>query len=161
MATVVFQDMKKNLIEPSIDTINVYFKACATELGGIKKIDSEKSNNEEKKAEIPMDNLLYVIDKAVIELSNKCKNLECKNFIKEEVILTLWEKNCDSYTIKCPFCEITYIPTLNIKISAERDESCYFLFPPMLKKEINNLINNETSKVFFHVYLFKILGFLL
>jgi hypothetical protein len=150
----IFQDVKKDL-EPSIDTINSYFQACA-KATQVAKIESKVKPEEEKKIDGKYEQkihekLLTLIDKAVIELSTICKNPECDRYIKEEETLSAWPRSFDTYFIKCPTCGKDFIPTLDVQMSPDKSKSFYFLFPPLFKKEVNNLIDNKTSKVFFSV----------
>lgn len=151
----IFQDVKKEL-EPSVDTINAYFQACAKAAQVAKLEAKPKPTEEEKKAEQKEgkklhDKLMLLMDKAVIELSTACKNPECDRYIKEEETLSAWPRSFDTYFIKCPTCGKDFIPTLDVQMSPEKFKSFYFLFPPLFKKEVNNLIENKTSKVFFTV----------
>jgi len=150
----IFQDVKKEL-EPSIDTINAYFQACA-KATQIAKTESKTKPEEEKKIDQKYEKkmhekLMTLMDKAVIELSTTCKNPECDRYIKEEETLSAWSRSFDTYLIKCPTCGKDFIPTLDVQTSPDKPKSFYFLFPPLFKKEINNLIENKTSKIFFTV----------
>lgn len=152
----VFQDVKKEL-EPSIDTINAYFQACAkaTQIAKTesktKPITEEEKKKDTQKEKKLHEKLMALMDKAVIELSTACKNPECDRYIKEEETLSAWPRSFDTYFIKCPTCGKDFIPTLDVQMSADKSKSFYFLFPPLFKKEVNNLIDNKTSRVFFTV----------
>lgn len=156
----IFQDVKKDL-EPSIDTVNAYFQACA-KAAQITKVDNKpKTTVEEEKKANPITQmekklhkkLMTLTNEAVIELSTECKNPECDRYLKEEEIISAWPRSFDTYLIRCPTCGKEFTPTLDVQKSAKKPKSYYFLFPPLFKKEVNNLIENKTSKIFFTVLL--------
>jgi hypothetical protein len=156
-ATKIFQDIKKEL-EPSVDTISLYFQVCdkATQrsknrtesMNPITVEEDKKVTAIEKKYK---EKLLGVMEKAVVELSTKCKNPECDRYLKEEEIISAWPRSYDTYFIKCPTCNKDFIPTLDIQISSDKIKNYYFLFPPLFRKEINNLIDNKGAKIFYTV----------
>ena len=152
----LFQDVKKEL-EPSVDTINTYFQAFSKarqpiniELNKKTMMEEEKKNKEG--FNVMHEKLIMLMDKAVVELSTECKNPDCDRYLKEEEIMSSWSKSFDSYFIKCPTCGRDFIPTLDVQTSAEKTKSYYFLFPPLFRKEINNLIENKSLRVFFTVF---------
>jgi len=156
-ATKIFQDIKKNL-EPSVDTISLYLQVCdkATQKSKDKTEPISSMTVEEDKKMTTIEKeckekLIGLIEKAVVELSTKCKNPECDRYLKEEEMISAWPRSFDTYLIKCPTCNKDFIPTLDIQTSPDKIETCYFLFPPLFRKEINNLIDNKGAKVFYTV----------
>ena len=148
-AAKIFQEVKKDL-EPSMDTINAYFQACGrTSISKKKSIEIQEKDHNKKLR----DKLIRIIDKAVVELSTKCKNIECDKYFREEEIISAWSKDINIYFIKCPKCSKDFIPTIDVQTSIDKIKSYYFLFPPLFKKELNNLIENKTIEVFFTVTL--------
>lgn len=159
-ATKIFQDIKKDL-EPSVDTISLYLQVCEKALqvakarpGAMTSVAIEEDKKNDKYVAIEkkhQEKLLWLMDKAVVELSTKCKNPECDRYLREEEIISVWPRSFDTYFIKCPTCGKDFIPTLDIQVSADKTKSYYFLFPPLFRKEASNLIENKGSKVFFTV----------
>lgn len=147
-AAKIFQEIKKDL-EPSVDTINAYFQACGRASLSRKKSGEASEDSAEDRRQ--RDKLAKAIDKAVVELSTKCKNSECDRYFREEEIVSAWSRSFDTYFIKCPKCGKEMIPTVDVQTSREKVKKFYFLFPPLFKKELNNLIENENSDVFFTV----------
>jgi len=175
-AAKIFQDIKKDSIEPSVDTFNAYFQACGKALKTERKksgeiieakmtVEEEKlmSKNIEEERKI-REKLIKVLHKSVIELTNKCLNPACDRYLREEEIITAWSRNLQEYSIKCPACGTSFVPKLEIQYTSEKTKTFYFLFPPLLYKEFNNLIENKSANIFFKVFfkgkLMKIAGIL-
>eukprot|EP01022_Parablepharisma_sp_SALTPOND_P004610 TRINITY_DN120621_c2_g1_i1.p2 TRINITY_DN120621_c2_g1~~TRINITY_DN120621_c2_g1_i1.p2 ORF type:complete len:392 (-),score=20.85 TRINITY_DN120621_c2_g1_i1:3666-4841(-) len=161
-AARIFQDIKKDSIEPSVDTFNAYFQACGKALHNVGKktggVEAKMTVEEEKKAAAAMEKekkqqekLLRIIHKVVIELSNRCPNPECDRYLREEEIITAWPRSLHTYSIKCPACGKEFIPDLSVQFSPEKEKHYYFLFPPLFAKEVHNLIENKSSNIFFKV----------
>ena len=165
-AARIFQDIKKDSIEPSVDTFNAYFQACGKALHSV----GRKSNaaevkltvEEEKEAVVQMEKekkqrekLMKIIHKVGIELSNKCPNPECDRYLREEEIITAWPRSLHTYSIKCPACGRDFIPDLEVQFSHEKSKRFYFLFPPLFTKEVHNLIENKSANIFFKVHFLK------
>eukprot|EP00826_Nyctotherus_ovalis_P058625 TRINITY_DN8076_c0_g1_i2.p3 TRINITY_DN8076_c0_g1~~TRINITY_DN8076_c0_g1_i2.p3 ORF type:complete len:172 (+),score=60.31 TRINITY_DN8076_c0_g1_i2:40-555(+) len=147
-AAKIFQEIKKDL-EPSVDTINAYFQACGR--ASISRKKSGEASEESAEDKRQRAKLVKAIDRAVVELSTKCKNSECDRYFREEEVLSAWSRSFDTFFIRCPKCGKEIIPTVDVQTSREKVEKFYFLFPPLFKKELNNLIENNTSDVFFTV----------
>ncbi len=162
-AAKIFQDIKKDSIEPSVDTFNAYFQACGKALHGSGKnplggTEHKLSAEEEKKAAVAIqkeqklqEKLLRYINKALIELSNNCPNPECDRYLREEEIISAWPRSLHTYTIKCPACNKDFIPYLDVQFSSTKVKHYYFLFPPLFAKEVHNLVENKSADVFFRV----------
>jgi hypothetical protein len=149
-AAKIFQEIKRDL-EPSVDTINAYFQACGrASINRKRSIDIQEEQEHNKKLE---DKLIKIIDKAVVELSTKCKNIECDRYFREEEIISAWSKSFDTYFITCPKCGKDIIPTIDVQTSINKTKSYYFLFPPLFKKELSNLVENKDIEIFFTVTL--------
>lgn len=163
-ATRLFQDIKKNSIEPSIATFNSYFQACSVSLNtghkGNAKSETKKGKKETELVEDKKSQslLLKMLHKVIVELTTKCFNPECGRYLKEEEIISAWPKNLHTYSIKCPTCNKDFIPNLDVQFSEDEIEHYYFLFPPLFAKEVYNLIDSKSSNVFFTVLLLYILG---
>ena len=152
-AAKVFQDIKKD-VEPSIDTINAYFNACGKSVQinrVVSKINTTEEDKKDKDVEYIKWKVMERLNKSVVKLSSKCKNPDCDRYFTEEEIISSWSRSFYTYFIKCPACGRNFIPTLDIRSSAEKEKSHYFLFPPLLRKEVNNLIINKTPNVFYTV----------
>ena len=163
-ATKIFQDIKKDSIEPSVDTFNAYFQACGKAVHAVNRrpsvstvikipIEEDKeSTAQAEKERKQREKLLKMLHKVVIELSIKCNNVDCKRLLREEEIISAWARNLHAYSIKCPACGKEFIPTLKITFSQEKSKSYYFLFPPLFAKEVHNLVENKTASIFFKVF---------
>lgn len=136
-------------MEPSVDTINAYFQACGRASINKKK-SGEIEQNQDKNKKLKKK-LIRIIDKAVIELSTKCKNEDCDRYFREEEIISAWSKSINAYTIKCPKCNKDFIPTIDVQTAVGKVKTYYFIFPPRLNRELNNLIENKSGDEFFTV----------
>lgn len=141
----LFYDLKKCSIELSIETFNIYFKACSESL--YTKAEEIKQPKTPKKQK-----LMNIIQKAVIELTTNCPN--CNRYIREEDVIASYPKDLDTYQISCS-CGKQFIPKLEVYLSKDEVETYIFLSPHLFSKETTNLINNaKSSNVFFTVFVY-------
>jgi len=150
-ALKLFQDLKKNSLELSIETFNAYFQACSESSYNTTQHTTKPPPEISKKHQSKLMNMLQ---KAVIELNIKCPNVECNNYLREEEIITNYPKNLDTYQTMCSVCEKQFIPNLDVYLSKNKIKQYMFLSPHLFSKETNNLINNaKSSTIFFTVFV--------
>ncbi len=142
----LFQEMKKEHIEPTIDTINAYFQAC----GKAGKKQSPSHSEEDTKDQTKREEISRTLYEAVIDLPKICGNLTCGRVFREEELMSGWSRNLNTYTVRCPGCTKEFVPNLDVSSRAGSVQH-YFLFPLLFAKEVNNLIEFKTISVFFSV----------
>ena len=142
-ATKLFQEMKKEQIEPSIETLNAYFQACGKRRA---LMIGEEVKSIAKRSEVAK--LVY---DSIIELPNKCGNPACNFIFKEEELMSCWIRNLNNYTVNCPECNKGFVPNLEVTTEQGKTSLFYFLFPPLFAKEVNNIIEFKSLSVFFSV----------
>ncbi len=166
-ASKIFQDIKKDSIEPSVDTFNAYFQACGKAVHNVGRrceapVQTVTTVEEDKEAAMAHlrekkqgDKLLKVLQKTLIELSNKCNNPDCDRYLREEEIMSAWPRSLDRYSIKCPACGKEFIPDMVIQLGPEKVKHFYFLSPPLFAKEVHNLVENKSAGAFFCSEFYK------
>ena len=147
----LFQDMKKNRIEPSLETITAYFQASGKTTKVVKTNSTVPKGGEEEEVKTGKSEVSTALYNAVIELPNKCGGATCGRFFREEELMSGWSRNLNTYTVKCPACGKEFVPNLQVTLAADKVAQFYFLFPPLFAKEVYNLIEFKTSSVFFSV----------
>jgi hypothetical protein len=57
--------------------------------------------------------LSYVLENSLfLEIEKSCG--KCKEFLREEEILSGFQKNMSNYTVKCPICKEFFVPKFTI-----------------------------------------------
>jgi hypothetical protein len=83
-----------------------------------------------------------------------CNNPNCEKVLKEEEIMSGWEKSMNQYIVKCPHCSCKFVPRINIFTESSHNLLCgkegtsvEFLSPAALFKEFMNCLNKKEEGI--------------
>ena len=138
----LFKRMKNQGIEPDACTHGVYVTAVAAG-------QELQKNNENilNLKDLPPDSLclLLNLDEVAFHAEDICPN--CETTLTEEEIMSGWEKSYSNYTTKCPatHCENKFVAKFSVILTPNtgaesRIMRIEFLSPPLVRKELENLI---------------------
>lgn len=113
---------------------------------------------EEKKEVYGMENdvgqISYVLDNLVIFTVAQCQNTTCSFVMKEEEIMTGWQKSMNEYVSQCPKCKAKFVPKLQIFTDSDHEilngkegVEIQWLPPSCLMKEFTNCITQRGENI--------------
>ena len=99
-----------------------------------------------------------------VKLSNVLENslfmdiekmcLKCKEMLREEEILTGFQKDLNNYTVKCPKCQQCFVPKFtiyseqdNVYINGKKGQKINLLPPITLYKQFFNLVTQKGDQI--------------
>ena len=95
-----------------------------------------------------------ILEDAIIQLPDKCDKVNCHKLFTEEQLMDEWLKNKKEYKVKCPACEESFVPNLEI-ITMGITRPYYFFFPPLFVEGIENLIMVEGKSVLYSIRFYE------
>lgn len=138
----LFKRMKNQGIEPDACTHGVYVSAVAA--GQELSKQSEQIINLK---DLPPDSLCLTLnlDDVAFVANDDCPN--CEYNLTEEDIMSGWEKSYSNYTTRCPTanCDQKFVAKFSVLLKSAdgtdpRAMKVEFLSPPLIRKELENLI---------------------
>lgn len=137
----LFKRMKNQGIEPDACTHGVYVTAVAEGQELQKQVESILSLSDLPQGSIclslDMNNCMYVAE-------DNCPS--CANVLEQEDVMMGWERSYSNYTTRCsaPTCEAKFVARflviLDKTMEASNTLQIEFLSPPIIRKELDNLI---------------------
>ena len=105
-AWTLYEDMKYNKIDADKVTLGTYFQAIISGHDeATKYFHTIASKPQDMKEEDQAELISMAIENIYYETSFPCPNPACEYVIREEEIMTEWEKSMNSYTSGCPSCK--------------------------------------------------------
>lgn len=140
---LLFKKMKNQGIEPDPITHGVYVKATA-EQATIEERVQQSMNLKDLRPESLC--LSLELSQCVFIVEDSCP--KCSDLMMFENIISGWERSYSYYTTKCPqqLCETKFIARFSVimdkgALSEDRNSTIVdFLSPPLLRKELENLV---------------------
>lgn len=138
----LFKRMKNQGIEPDACTHGAYVTAVAAGQDLQKNYDQILNLKD-----LPPDSLCLTLDLDTVAFIAEDTCPSCEYTLSEEEIMMGWEKSYSNYTTKCPSnnCETKLIAKFSVILPmidnlSNRNLRIEFLSPPLLRKELENLI---------------------
>ena len=116
----LLKDEMKSITFAFLDTNQRTF--MPTDGKGI-KINGE----EEKKDDIDDEfgneaaEISYIVENVVISAFTQCMNTTCNYLIREEEVMTGWQKSMNEYVSQCPKCKAKFVPQLTFFTDSDHD----------------------------------------
>jgi len=137
----LFKFMKNEGIEPNACTHGVYVSAVA-----------QPYEIPQLPQGLPSESLCFNLDleNCGFKAEDICPS--CEHTLSHEEIMNGWERSYSNYTTKCPnaFCETKFFARFTVFYKVMNNPKAVqieFLSPPLLKKELENLLFNQGKTV--------------
>mmetsp|Transcript_15883 Transcript_15883/g.29091 ORF Transcript_15883/g.29091 Transcript_15883/m.29091 type:complete len:889 (+) Transcript_15883:753-3419(+) len=154
----LFKHMKNQGIEPDACTHGAYVKAVAEQTRSVKKTEMSR-------AEYPAESLCMNLhlENCVFLTSDNCPT--CNYELEHQEVMQGWEQSYSNYTTVCPNnrCGATFVPRFSVVVDrkdflpSEAQEAAEiledvkvdveFLSPPLLRKELENVLYTKGEGV--------------
>lgn len=125
-----------------------------TDTKAIVKKEKEEKKEEELKYEDEAAEISYVIENVVIFAVTQCLNTTCNHLIREEEIMSGWQKSMNEYISQCPSCKAKFVPQLNLYTDSDHEFlngkdgiEIQWLPPSCLLKEFTNCISQRGESI--------------
>mmetsp|Transcript_3264 Transcript_3264/g.2986 ORF Transcript_3264/g.2986 Transcript_3264/m.2986 type:complete len:364 (+) Transcript_3264:347-1438(+) len=90
-----------------------------TDMKGMKKHYEEEKKEEDFEDNNEAAQISYILENIVIFTVSKCQNTTCAYVMKEEEIMTGWQKSMNEYISQCPKCKAKFVPKLQLFTDSE------------------------------------------
>ena len=138
----LFKRMKNQGIEPDACTHGVYVAAVAAG----QEMQKQAENSISLK-DLPAESICLTLNLEEVAFVAEDSCPSCEHCLSEEEIFSGWEKSYSNYTTKCPntSCETKFVAKFSVLLKPSegansRALKVEFLSPPLIRKELENLI---------------------
>lgn len=139
--TFAFQDQNQRTFIP-------------TDLKAAKKIDEEEKKEVEYEEANEGAEISSIIENIVIFAVTQCMNTTCNYLIREEEIMSGWQKSMNDYVSQCPSCKAKFVPKLGLYTDSDHEllnskdgVEIQWLPPSCLLKEFTNCMSQKGESI--------------